>query len=181
MHCVAPPSKKREMPHNRHHLMVYANREYGNDLGEAVFMVLRSMNSVDSFIGRRMRQFRWLCGMSHDDLAEHLSVEPEQIKAYERGEARVAAAQLFQIAEAMNVPVTAFFEGMGATPGPGKTGAREDLSAREIQMLSHFQRMSDRQQDAVLSMTQTMAEQQRRAPKPVREPEVLWPERAREG
>lgn len=144
-------------------------------------MVLRIMNSVDSFIGRRMRQFRWVRGISQADLARCLSVEPEQINAYESGTSRVAAAQLFQISEAMDVPVTAFFEGMGVTPESGPTGSQKVLSAREAQMLSHFKRMSDRQQDAVLSMAHAMAEQMRRASWPLRDSDVSWPEKAREG
>lgn len=144
-------------------------------------MVLRSMNNVDSFIGRRMRQFRWLRGISQADLAESLGVEPEQINAFETGTARVAAAQLFQIAEAMDVPVTAFFDGMDVSTQAEQTDPRKGLSPRETQMLSHFTRMSDRQQDTVLSMAQSLADQRHRTSKPMRASNVFWPEEAREG
>lgn len=144
-------------------------------------MVLRSMNSVDSFIGRRMRQFRWVRGISQSDLARLLSVEPEQITAYESGTARIAAAQLVQISDALGVPVTAFFEGIGGSPESAETGSQKVLTAREDQMLSHFKRMSDRQQDAVLSMAQSMAEKLRNTSRPSVDSNVFWPGKASEG
>ncbi|MFN3723591.1 MAG: helix-turn-helix domain-containing protein [Paracoccaceae bacterium] len=122
-------------------------------------MASQSMSSVDDFIGRRIRQFRWVRGVSQADLAKRLSVEPAQIKAYENGTSRVEAAQLFQVSGALDVPVSAFFEGMGDSPESEQTGTRDDLSAREAQMLSDFKRMSHRQQDAILSMAQTFADQ----------------------
>ncbi|MFN4129016.1 MAG: helix-turn-helix domain-containing protein [Paracoccaceae bacterium] len=132
------------------------------------------MSSVDSFIGRRIRQFRWVRGVSQADLARRLSVEPEQIKAYENGTSRVGAAQLFQISGALDVPITAFFEGMDASLESGVTGSREDLSAREAQMLFDFKCMSDRQQDAILIMAQTFANQTHERSTPL-------PEKAIEG
>lgn len=76
------------------------------------------MNSVDSFIGRRLRQSRWICGMSQADLAQHLSVAPQEVSRYEAGAKRLAAAQLLQIADVMDLPVMAFFQGMQADPDP---------------------------------------------------------------
>ncbi|MDR7124457.1 helix-turn-helix transcriptional regulator [Pseudotabrizicola sp. 4114] len=148
---------------------------------EQFFMVTRSMNNVDFFIGRRMRQFRWVRGISQADLAQSLGVGPEQIDAYETGAARVAAAQLFQIAEAMDLPVTAFFEGMDQSGEDERADSRKVLTPRESQMLAHFKRMSDRQQDTMLSMAQSMADQRHRVVKPMRASNVFWPEVAREG
>ncbi len=125
------------------------------------------MTSVDSFIGRRIRQSRWIRGISQADLARRLSVEPELIIAYENGTSRVPAAQLLQISKAMDVAITTFFEGMGVSSEPGQTGSRDDLSAREAQILSDFKRMSDRQQDAILSMAQSFAAELHQRSQPV--------------
>lgn len=139
------------------------------------------MSAVDSFIGRRIRQFRWTCGVTQADIASHLGVGLQQIEAYERGEARITAVRLFQIAERLDVPVTVFFDGMGATPDAGQRAARQGLSPRQARMLSHFNLMSDGQQEAFLGMAQAMTEHLCQAAKPLRDTDVLWPENAREG
>lgn len=128
-------------------------------------MESQGMSSLDSYIGRRIRQSRWVRGITQAELARRLSVDADQIVAYEKGTAHVPAARLFEISEALDVPIAKFFEGISMTPESGQTGSRDDLSAREAQILSDFKRMSDRQQDAILSMAQTFA---RRMPEGVK-------------
>ncbi|MFN7225563.1 MAG: helix-turn-helix domain-containing protein, partial [Paracoccaceae bacterium] len=116
------------------------------------------------FIGRRIRQFRWTCGITQAELAQNLGVEPPQIDAYERGTTRIAAVQLFQIAEMMDVPVTVFYDGMAALQDAtgetaGVRGPSRSLSTRQSQMLTHFNNLPGRQQEAILNMAKAMAEQ----------------------
>ncbi|TGD43917.1 XRE family transcriptional regulator [Pseudotabrizicola sediminis] len=115
------------------------------------------MNSVDSFIGRRIRQFRWVCGVTQAELAEHLSVDPGQISAYEAGTNRVAAAQLLQIATVLDIPVASFFDGIAAPSGADQNGPPKTIGSNRAEMLSHFNEMTDPQQVALLKMAQTMA------------------------
>lgn len=143
-------------------------------------MVTNDMQTIDSFIGRRIRQYRWVLGISQDDLGRHLGVTPDQIKTYETGGTRVSAAELFLIAQAMDIPVSAFFKGMGAEPDAGTRDPHKVLSAREAHLLGDFRRMSDRQQDAVLSMARSMAEQARPAADAA-QLSVVWREEAKEG
>lgn len=137
------------------------------------------MNSVDSFIGRRIRQFRWTCGVTQADLARHLGIQPPQIDAYERGTTRIAAVQLFQIAEMMDVPVTVFYDGMGQEAG-SRVPARS-LSTRQSEMLTHFNSLPGQQQEAILNMAKAMAEQLCRSVTSLRNTPALWPGEAREG
>ena len=67
---------------------------------------------VDVHVGKRIRQRRWLVGMTQQKLAEAVGIKFQQIQKYETGSNRVSASRLWDIGEAMGVPVAFFFEGI---------------------------------------------------------------------
>lgn len=66
---------------------------------------------VDTHVGKRIRHRRWLIGMTQQQLAEEVGVKFQQIQKYETGANRVSASRLWDIAAAMDVHVSSFFEG----------------------------------------------------------------------
>lgn len=68
---------------------------------------------VDTHVGKRVRQRRWLIGMTQQKLADMVGIKFQQIQKYETGANRVSASRLWDIGEAMGVPVSFFFEGLG--------------------------------------------------------------------
>ena len=71
-------------------------------------------HAVDVHVGKRIRQRRWLIGMTQQTLAESVGIKFQQIQKYETGANRVSASRLWDIAEVVGVPVSFFFEGMEA-------------------------------------------------------------------
>ncbi len=71
---------------------------------------------VDVHVGKRVRQRRWLVGMTQQQLGEKVGIKFQQIQKYETGSNRVSASRLWDIAEALDVPVTFFFDGLTAVP-----------------------------------------------------------------
>ncbi len=71
----------------------------------------RSANSIDWHVGSRLRLRRLELGMSQEKLAEALGITFQQVQKYERGTNRIGASRLHQIALALQVPITFFFEG----------------------------------------------------------------------
>ena len=73
---------------------------------------------VDVHVGKRIRQRRWLIGMTQQQLAEQVGIKFQQIQKYETGANRVSASRLWDIADALEVPVSFFFDGLqgGAEP-----------------------------------------------------------------
>ncbi|MGH1457460.1 MAG: helix-turn-helix domain-containing protein [Paracoccaceae bacterium] len=69
---------------------------------------------VDVHVGKRVRHRRWLVGMTQQQLAEQVGIKFQQIQKYETGANRVSASRLWDIADALDVPVSFFFEGMEA-------------------------------------------------------------------
>tara|TARA_R110002073_G_scaffold290028_2_gene454982 strand:- start:828 stop:1286 length:459 start_codon:yes stop_codon:yes gene_type:complete len=67
-------------------------------------------NAVDIHVGTRVRQRRTLLGFSQERLASALDLTFQQVQKYERGANRIGAGRLYQLARALEVPVTYFFE-----------------------------------------------------------------------
>lgn len=67
---------------------------------------------VDVHVGKRIRQRRWLVGMTQQKLAEAVGIKFQQIQKYETGANRVSASRLWDIADALEVDVAFFFEGL---------------------------------------------------------------------
>ncbi|MEM6386647.1 MAG: helix-turn-helix transcriptional regulator [Pseudomonadota bacterium] len=67
---------------------------------------------VDVHVGKRVRHRRWLVGMTQQQLAENVGIKFQQIQKYETGMNRVSASRLWDIASALSVPVSFFFEGL---------------------------------------------------------------------
>ena len=67
---------------------------------------------VDVHVGKRIRHRRWMVGMTQQQLAERVGIKFQQIQKYETGMNRVSASRLWDISEALEVPVSFFFEGI---------------------------------------------------------------------
>ena len=65
---------------------------------------------VDIHVGARVRMRRLMLGFSQDKLAETIGLTFQQIQKYEKGANRIGASRLFQLANALDVPVQFFYE-----------------------------------------------------------------------
>lgn len=72
---------------------------------------------VDVHVGKRIRQRRWLIGMTQQQLGESVGIKFQQIQKYETGSNRVSASRLWEIADVLDVPVTFFFDGLDQKDG----------------------------------------------------------------
>jgi len=75
-------------------------------------------DELDGQLGRRLRHRRLLLGFSQARIARACGISFQQIQKYECGASRISAVRLWQIAKALSVPLTYFFEGLdGAQRG----------------------------------------------------------------
>lgn len=85
---------------------------------------------VDVHVGKRVRHRRWMVGMTQQQLAEKVGIKFQQIQKYETGMNRISASRLWDIAEALSVPVAYFFEGLdGAEDKATETAVPGDILA----------------------------------------------------
>ena len=69
-------------------------------------------NDIDLHLGKRLRRRRRLLGLTQQQLAIAVGVRFQQIQKYECGANRISAARLWQLSEALEVPVGYFFDGL---------------------------------------------------------------------
>ena len=82
----------------------------------------RSTGKYDIELGKRIRLRRVEIDISQSKLADKLGVTFQQVQKYEKGVNRVGAARVQQIATALEVPVTFFYDddGLGKRASDGK-------------------------------------------------------------
>jgi len=83
----------------------------------------RSANTDDKKMGLKIRSRRMELKISQADLGEQLGVSFQQIQKYEKGVNRVGAGRMQQIATALDVPVTYFFDAVGTEMPVGDVAA----------------------------------------------------------
>ena len=73
-------------------------------------------DEIDLHLGKRVRRRRRLMGFTQQQLALAVGVRFQQIQKYECGANRISASRLWQLSEALNVPISHFYEGLTETP-----------------------------------------------------------------
>ena len=98
-------------------------------------MAKKNPNPIDQHVGSRVRMRRGTLGMTQEKLGDTIGLTFQQVQKYEKGTNRIGSSRLQQIADALKVPVTFFFEG---APGHKLTG-----KAPSMAYLSEFISSSD--------------------------------------
>ncbi len=131
------------------------------------------MDKIDATIGKSIRHYRWLQGISQAELALAVGMTETQLRSHEAGKSRVTAARLMLIAGHLGVDVAAFFqryEQMGAGPHRSET-ARPRMAVDSVQngkylaaLMTHFQRLNETQKQAVLQLVISISKEGGQAP-----------------
>lgn len=95
-------------------------------------------------------------GMSQQELGAALDITFQQIQKYEKGTNRISASRLIDICDALDVPVTYFFDGYSRKHGASKTDA--GLGTRTLRLARYFNDLSRSQQDGVFDLVRTLAD-----------------------
>ena len=87
---------------------------------------------ADLHVGQRVRQRRWMFGLTQQQLGDSVGIKFQQVQKYETGASRISASRLWAIAAVMEVPVSFFFEGLnGRAPDTGDA-RREIVNDKEV-------------------------------------------------
>ena len=106
----------------------------------------RSTTPLDAHIGNRIRERRVSLGLTGRQLADKMGVTYQQALKYERGDDRLSAGQLYEIARALDVPVTFCFEGLDGQPAPNAAAQR-----RQLEIARNFNQIQNEQYKEALS------------------------------
>jgi transcriptional regulator with XRE-family HTH domain len=86
---------------------------------------------VDAHVGKRVRHRRWMVGMTQQQLADKVGIKFQQIQKYETGMNRVSASRLWDIADALGVGISFFFEGIDDARAESSASERDILGDKE--------------------------------------------------
>ena len=67
---------------------------------------------VDRHVGARLRERRLMLGLTQQQMAELIGVTYQQTHKYETRINRISAGQLYQLAQALGVPIGYFYDGL---------------------------------------------------------------------
>jgi transcriptional regulator with XRE-family HTH domain len=110
---------------------------------------------IDVNVGRRIRQRRWMLGMTQQHLAQSVGIKFQQIQKYESGMNRVSASRLYEIALALDVPIGFFFEGAGGTGDPEDED--ELMANREaLELVRAFYAIPEEQRRRLLDLARVL-------------------------
>ncbi len=70
------------------------------------------VTAVDRYVCRRIRDRRIMLGLTQQELAERIGATHQQTQKYEAGTSRIFAGRLFTLAQALEVDVGYFVDGM---------------------------------------------------------------------
>ena len=128
---------------------------------------------VDAHIGARVRARRRLLGIRQETLGEAVGVSFQMVQQYERGGVRISAAQLYDMASALDVPIGFFFDDMPAAVAASITaqsgGKAEEVPSYELdpvvkretlQLVRAYYNISDPQvRERLFAMVMTLSEE----------------------
>lgn len=113
-------------------------------------------HSVDIFVGQRIRQRRWLVGLTQQQLAEAVGIKFQQIQKYETGMNRVSASRLWDISRVLDVHPSFFFEGLDACK-PVESADEKMLQKKEtLELLRTYYQIPDDQRKRLLQLAQSL-------------------------
>lgn len=114
---------------------------------------------VDVHVGQRVRQRRWMIGMTQQQLANKVGIKFQQIQKYETGANRVSASRLWDIADALDVQVAFFFEGLEQSVGPEATIAGDMLMDKEaLELVRAYYSMPESHRRRLFDLARVLGE-----------------------
>jgi transcriptional regulator with XRE-family HTH domain len=83
-------------------------------------------DQIDRHVARRLRERRLMLGLTLGELGEILGISYQQLHKDERAINRLSAGRLYEMAQALNVPITYFYTGIDEDPVSDRPGTRRE-------------------------------------------------------
>ena len=114
---------------------------------------------IDRYVGARMRERRIMLGLTQQQMAELIGVTYQQAHKYETGINRISAGRLYQIAQALGVEISYFFEEFDpekrTRPKPSEMMPQQRML---LELARNFASINNRKhQDALCNLARVLA------------------------
>ena len=117
-------------------------------------------NSIDIYVGSRLRRRRRLLGLTQANLGEQVGIRFQQIQKYECAANRISASRLFDLSEALHVPVQYFYDGLSDKDAANDSEAlpSDVLSQREtMELVRAYYALGEEPRRRLLDLAKAMA------------------------
>jgi transcriptional regulator with XRE-family HTH domain len=122
---------------------------------------------ADLHVGRQLAMVRVQSDVSQAQLARSVGISFQQLQKYETARNRVSASMLYELGEALSVPVSRFFEGL---PGDNETSEQARpfpvderigfiASAEGRRLIESLTRLSPRVRNRVSALVASLGEE----------------------
>ena len=124
---------------------------------------------IDLHVGRRLRARRRLLNLTQEKLANACGIRFQQIQKYESGANRISASRLWTLANALDVSVAYFFDGlegddgttsddMSVANGFCEAPSAELLDDKEtISLVRYYYQLNDEPRKRLLDLAKAMS------------------------
>ncbi len=114
---------------------------------------------VDVHVGQRVRQRRWMVGMTQQQLGDKVGIKFQQIQKYETGANRISASRMWDIAAVMEVPVSFFFEGIdGQAPDTGEARGDTFTDKEALDLVRTYYAIPEKQRRQLFDLARALGD-----------------------
>ncbi len=117
-------------------------------------------SDIDLHLGRRLRRRRRLLGLTQQQLAMTVGIRFQQIQKYECGANRISAARLWQLAEALETPVSYFYDGLAeaAERAAQPQNPRGEMFSRKetLDLIQAYYQLGERPRRRLLDLAKSL-------------------------
>ncbi len=115
---------------------------------------------IDLHLGKRLRRRRRLLGLTQQQLADSVGIRFQQIQKYECGANRISASRLWQLATALQSPVTYFYDGLSddtRSEPVGEEKGGEVLARKEtLDLIRAYYQLGERPRRRLLDLAKSL-------------------------
>ena len=115
---------------------------------------------IDLHLGRRVRRRRRLLGLTQQQLATQVGIRFQQIQKYECGANRISAARLWQLAEALESPVSYFYDGLEEAierkEAAGANGGEMFSRKETLDLIQAFYQLDEKPRRRLLDLAKSL-------------------------
>lgn len=110
-------------------------------------------SGIDRIVGQRLRWRRRELRLTQEQLGEKLGLTFQQVQKYEKGVNRISAGRLFEIAHALGITITYFYEGVDELmeTSPAVSVHEDDhppslpvIDTEAMELVTAFQKIGDK-------------------------------------
>jgi transcriptional regulator with XRE-family HTH domain len=114
---------------------------------------------VDAHVGKRIRHRRWMVGMTQQQLADKVGIKFQQIQKYETGMNRVSASRLWDVADALGVAISFFFEGLAEGQANAAYAHGDMMSDKEaLELVRSYYAIPEAQRRRLFDLARVLSE-----------------------